>query len=450
MSGTLERHKTRAAISAAWGLFSALGLLMLGNGLLSTLLGIRAEFEGFATASTGFIMASYFAGFLFGSRFAPKILERVGHVRVFAALASLASAAPLVHSVLVTPAVWALMRLVFGFCMAGLYVVAESWLNQAADNTTRGRLLSVYMLVMMGGYGVSQAFIGIATAAEFRLFVLASLFVSMAVVPVSLSQGNAPAFRAPETLRLATAWKLAPLGIIGGLGSGIASGALVGIGPVYALRAGFTPGQVAWLMAAALMGSLVLQWPIGLMSDRIPRRRALLFVTVLAAAVAVLGAQSNEPGFIYMFAVMFLFGSLSYPMYSVALSHINDVIHISQAVAASSLFVFIVGLGALLGPIAAATAIDWLGPVGLFVVLAVTHALVGAYAAVHSVRRAPVPPDQQRPWRPFPARAGVVWGRVARYLPGNGSNGRSEQGEPTLPVSEPNALGQRPDGQLRP
>ena len=164
---TLERHKTSTAVTGAWGLFAALGLLMLGNGLLGTLLGIRSELEGFATPATGAVMASYYVGFLFGSRIAPKTMERVGHVRVFAALASLASASPLVHSVFIDPVLWGAMRFVFGFCMAGLYVVAESWLNQAATNKTRGRLLSVYMLVMMGGLGASQLLIGIADPTGF-------------------------------------------------------------------------------------------------------------------------------------------------------------------------------------------------------------------------------------------------------------------------------------------
>lgn len=424
MSETLQRTRTTSAIFAAWGLFTALGLLMLGNGLLGTVLGIRAELEGFATASTGVIMASYFAGFLFGSRLAPRILENVGHVRVFAGLASLASAAPLVHSVFVTPVVWAAMRLLFGFCMAGLYVVAESWLNQAADNQTRGRLLSVYMLVMMGGYAISQGFVTIATPSGFRLFVLASMFVSVAVVPISLSQGNAPPFRAPETLKFATAWRSAPVGIVGGIGSGFASGALVGIGPVYATRIGFSPAQVAVAMAAALIGSVILQWPIGLMSDRIPRRKALLIITIVAAAVAAVGAQTPRPSVWLLTAIMLVFGSFSYPLYSVALSHINDVVNPNQAVAASSLFVFVTGLGAIAGPLTAAVAIDWLGAVGFFTVLAVAHGAVGLFAVLRiSTRAAPVAPEEQRPWRPIPSRASGVIARLTKARRGPGSNG---------------------------
>jgi MFS family permease len=412
---TFERHKTSTAITGSWGLFAAVGLLMLGNGLLGTLLGIRSELEGFATTATGVVMASYFVGFLFGSRIAPKTMERVGHVRVFAALASLASASPLVHSVFVDPVLWGAMRFVFGFCMAGLYVVAESWLNQAATNETRGRLLSVYMLVTMGGLGTSQLLIGIAAPTGFKLFVLASLLVSLAVVPISLSQGRAPEFHAPETLRLAKVWQVAPLGIVGGIGAGVTSGALVAIGPVYATRIGFSSTEVAWVIGVALLGSLVWQWPIGLMSDRVPRRRAVLLITTLAAVVAAVGAQASTPGLGQLLVVMFFLGGLTFPMYSVVLSHINDVISYNQAVAASSLYVFVSGLGAILGPLLAALAIATIGAPGFFVVIGGAHALVAIYALFRiSVKPAAVGRDEQTPWRPFPARAGVVLARLTK------------------------------------
>ena len=421
---TLERHKTSTAITGAWGLFAALGLLMLGNGLLGTLLGIRSELEGFATTATGAIMASYYVGFLFGSRIAPKTMERVGHVRVFAALASLASASPLVHSVFIDPVVWGAMRFVFGFCMAGLFVVAESWLNQAATNKTRGRLLSVYMLVMMGGLGVSQLFIGIAAPTGFKLFVLASLFVSLAVVPISLSQGRAPEFHTPETLSAAKVWQVAPLGIVGGIGAGLTSGALLGIGPVYATRVGFSSTGVAWVIGAALLGSVVWQWPIGLMSDHIPRRRAILLITALGALVAAGGAQSDTPSLGYLLAIMFFLGGLTFPMYSVVLSHINDVISYNQAVAASSLYVFVSGLGAIMGPLLAAVAIDTIGASGFFVVIGGAHTAVAIYALVRiSIKPASVGRDEQTPWQPFPARAGVVLARLTKRRPGDGIRG---------------------------
>ena len=428
---TLERHKTSKAITGAWGLFAAMGLLMLGNGLLGTLLGIRSELEGFATTATGAVMASYYVGFLFGSRIAPKTMERVGHVRVFAALASLASASPLVHSIFIDPILWGAMRFVFGFCMAGLYVVAESWLNQAATNQTRGRLLSAYMLVMMGGLGAGQFLLGVAAPTGFRLFVLASLLVSLAVVPIALSQGKTPPFRAPETLRAAKVWEAAPLGIVGGIGAGLTSGALFAIGPVYATRVGFSSTEVAWVIGAALAGSLAWQWPIGLMSDHVPRRRAILVITALGALVAGAGAQSTTPSLTFLLLVMFFLGGLTFPLYSVVLSHINDVISYSQVVAASSLYVFVSGLGAILGPLLAAVAIDRIGVAGFFVVIGGAHAAVAVYALFRITVKPPaVSRDEQTPWRPFPARAGVVLARLTKVRrPANGTRPRGPNGK---------------------
>ncbi len=397
---------------------------MLGNGLLGTLLGIRSELEGFATASTGIVMASYYAGFLLASRIVPQTLEKVGHVRVFAALASLASASPLVHSVFVTPAVWSAMRFIFGFCMAGLYVVSESWLNQTATNETRGRLLSVYMLVMMGGLGVGQLFLGISSPSGFKLFVLASLFVSLAVVPITLSQGAGPEFHAIEPLKASELWKLAPLGIVGGLGVGITNGALVGIGPVYATRIGFGTGEVALIMGAALVGSVAWQWPIGHMSDHMPRRRALLLVTGLAAVVAALGSLTDTPSFGHLTLVMFLFGGLTFPMYSITLSHISDVVGTNQAVSASALYVFVGGIGAILGPLVAAWALETVGASGFFIVMAMTHALVGVFALYQiAVVDPPISPEQQKPWIPMPARASAVVTRLTKARRSN--NGKT-------------------------
>ena len=238
---------------------------MLGNGLLGTLLGIRAETAGFQTTVTGLVMGAYFAGFLAGSQLAPRFLDSVGHIRVFAGLASLASTAALIHALAVNPPLWAGMRLLSGFCMAGLYVVAESWLNDEATNENRGRLLSAYMVVMMGGIAASQLLIGVADTESFTLFVLSSVLVSMAIVPIALSASRAPDFTFRVTLRFREVWNVAPLGIVGGAVTGMANGALVGVGPVYATIVGMSPERVA-----IFIGTLVRRGCAPSTSDRRP------------------------------------------------------------------------------------------------------------------------------------------------------------------------------------
>ncbi|NNF65856.1 MAG: MFS transporter [Acidimicrobiia bacterium] len=375
---TLIKPNTGRTIAQSWGLFSALGLLMLGNGLLGTLLGVRAEFEGFATATTGIIMASYYVGFLAGSQLSAIYLGRVGHIRVFAALASLASTVALLHSIAVVPWFWSLLRLVTGFCLAGLYVVAESWLNDLGTNETRGRLLSMYMVTLMVGLAAAQLLLGLADPLGVRLFVLSSVLVSFAVLPVTLSIGTAPSFDLAPRMSLRAIWKEAPAGLMGGLVAGMAAGALFGMGAVYAVRVGLTPARLGIFMAAMLLGSVAFQWPIGHISDLVPRRRWMVVVTTLAAVAAFFTAEMPVDGW-QIYAAVFILGGLSFPLYSLSLSHVNDLLPYGQAAAASAAFVFVSGVGAIAGPVVGSFAIDTFGPRGLFWVVGLIHLMLAVF-----------------------------------------------------------------------
>ena len=393
--------------------------MMLGNGLLASLLGIRAEGEGFSGAAIGLIMAGYYAGFLAGSRIA-GFLRRVGHVRVFAALASLASTAVLLHALFVDEFVWIGMRLVFGFCQAGLYVVAESWLNADATNENRGKMMSWYMVVLMGGAAAGQMLLNLADTASFELFILASALVSLAVVPVSLSIGNAPSIvDLPPPLPTAEMWRRVPLGIVVSFGTGVAAGADFGMASVYGTRVGMTPGRVGLFVAAMMLGAIAFQFPIGALSDRMLRRRAMFIVTMVAAGVAVLGTIVDPLGWV-MLLVMFVFGGFSFPMYSLVLSHINDYMPVGQAVAASMQVVFWNGVGAIFGPLLSVIAMATLGPVGFFWILALVHALMGLFVVGRIISKEPLPLDEQRPWRRVPAAAGVVLSVLGRRRRKNG------------------------------
>ena len=207
-------------------------MIMLGNGLQASLLGIRAAAEQFTTETTGLIMSGYFLGFLAGAVITPRIVGNVGHVRVFAALASTASTAALVHAVFVDPLVWGVMRCATGFCYAGLYIVAESWLNDRSTNETRGSMLSVYMVVVLGGIAGGQFLLNLSDPNSFVLFVLASVLVSLALVPISVSVGPAPDFSAPTPVGIRALYRTSPLGVVGCLGVGVANGAIFSMGAV--------------------------------------------------------------------------------------------------------------------------------------------------------------------------------------------------------------------------
>jgi len=384
-----------AAIKSAWALFVGLGMLMLGNGLQNSLLGIRAGQEAFATEATGLIMACYYVGLLAGAVVTPKVVGKVGHVRVFAALASTASTAALLHAVFVDPWAWGGMRAVTGFCYAGLYIVAESWLNDRATNETRGTLLSVYMVVVLGGLAASQFLLNLADPNSFVLFALASVLVSMALVPISVSANPTPDFTAPEPLGLRALYRTSPLGTVGAVGTGMANASVYSMSAVYADAAGLSVPQIAVFVSASILGGMAFQWPIGRLSDKLDRRRVLTAVTFAAALAAMAAGAVAGGGLVALYAMMFLLGGMSLPMYSLCIAHTNDYLTPKQMVAASGTLMMVGGAGAVLGPVAVSLLMRETGPGGFFTCIAAVHAAIGLFALYRMTRRAPLPLAEQ-------------------------------------------------------
>lgn len=396
-----------AAIGTTWALFLGIGLMMLGNGLQGSLLGVRASLEGFTTVTTGLIMTGYYAGFLVGSVMGPRMVRRVGHIRAFAALASMASTSVLLHTIFLDAPTWVAMRVITGFCYAGLYVVAESWLNHQTTNETRGQLLSIYMVVTYGGAGGGQFLLNLADPGGFQLFIVVSVLVSLAVVPMLLSVQPQPRIEAPRPISLFGLYRISPLGVVSAFGTGMANGGLFGMGAVYAKTAGFSVPEIALFMAAAIFGGVALQWPIGWLSDRFDRRLVLTGVTLGAAvaayaAVSVTGVLAEVlPGW-SIFVVAALFGGLSLPMYSLGIAHTNDYLEPDQIVAASGGLVLVGGLGAILGPLAVSTVMEALGPTGFFWAMGVVHALIGAFAVYRMTARRARPLAEQGAFVAYP------------------------------------------------
>lgn len=411
--GPITVSTARTALLASWGLFAALTLLMVGNGLVGVLIGVRSELAGFDTTVTGLIMAAYFAGFLVGSRTTPGIMARVGHIRVFAGLSSLVAATALMHALIISPVTWMLLRVVFGFAMAGLYVVVESWLNDLVSNANRGRVMAVYMVVSMGGLSLGQLLIGFGDAVGPALFIVAGAVMTLAVAPISLSINDAPYFELPPKARYRDLWEQAPLGVITAIGAGIANGALIAMASVYATQVGLIGTRVGVFVAAAAVGSVVLQWPLGHLSDLIGRRKSILLVTFAAVGVGVLATGLDTGGW-GLIGAMFLLGGLSYPMYSLALSHVVDVLPPGQAVTGSVAVVFLTGVGSIFGPVSASVAMDAVGPDGFFWAIAVVHLAIGIYGLVSVARRPVVEDETIEPWLPIPARSTFVLRRNPR------------------------------------
>jgi MFS family permease len=386
-----------AAISSSWALLLGIGLIMLGNGLQVSLLGLRATVEGFPTTVTGIVMSGYYIGFLAGSILAPWAVKRVGHIRVFAALASLASVAALVPAVFVDPAVWTGMRILTGLSFAGIYVVTESWLNDRGTNANRGQLLSIYMVIVLGGLAGGQLLLNVASPGGYDLFILISILVSVALIPILLTATPAPMFDAPAPVGPVALFRISPLGVTGCFGTGLAHGAFFSMGAVYADQLGLSVAGISVFMGLYTVGGMVLQWPIGRLSDRLDRRRVMTGVTLLAAVVALISNQTATGDGILFFVLTCLFGGLSLPMYSLCLAHTNDHLRPDQLVAASSSLVLISGVGAVIGPLATSTAMSILGSGGFYNVLVAAHAAIGVFALYRMTRRASLPLDRQAP-----------------------------------------------------
>lgn len=399
--GLLARSST---VAATWALFLGLGFVMVGNGLQGSLLGVRSEAEGFGLTISGLIMAAYFAGFFAGSLYAERALAVVGHIRVFAALASLASSTVLIHAIFINPPVWFAMRFVFGLCMAGLYVVVESWLNELATNETRGKLLSVYMLVTMGGVAIGQLLLNVADTNGFTLFVLVSVLVSLALVPISLSATTGPRTAVPTRTSIAAVWKVVPTGLITSFLVGLSSGTLFAMSAIYASTVGMGPRRLPFFLAAPMVGALATQLPIGWISDRIPRRGVIFAVSVVAT-LASLAPITMRPGNNLVLVAMFVLGGTIFPLYSLGIAYTNDWLRPDQILGASGAQVRVNGGGAVLGPIVAAVAMSVFNPDWFFWTMAFGSALIAVWISyrIYVVEAAPI--ESQRRYVPFPSRA---------------------------------------------
>lgn len=396
------------AFRSAWALFLGLAFIMLGNGLQGSLVAIRAQMEIFDNTTTGLIMAGYFAGFFIGSWIVPYLVARVGHVRVFGALASLSSIAVLVFPVFVDPMVWLAMRVVTGIAYAGLYIVCESWLNDRATNETRGQMLSIYLIVMLMGMAGGQYLLNLYSPADFQLFTVVSVLVSLAVVPVLISASKTPDFETPERMGLFRLFKASPLGVISMIFVGVGTGAWMGMGPSYAYALDMSIAETSNLMSIYFVGGFLLTYPIGKMSDLIDRRSVIVVVALLGTAASAAMLFITGDGRILLYLCAALVGGATQPLYSLCISHTNDYLTQKQMVAASSSMVMANGVGAVIGPNVAGFGLERLGAAGLPWSLIVAHAAIAVYALWRMARRPAISNEDQGTFVAMPARMTAV------------------------------------------
>ncbi len=387
-----------SSITATWPLLLGMGVLMLGAGLQGTLLSLRATLEGFPTPVTGIIMSCYYVGYLAGTAAAPRLLRKIGHIRVFAALAAIASAAILVQAAFVQSFVWATMRLISGVCFAGIYVVAESWLNDRASHKNRGRLLALYMLVLYVGLGLAQFLIILASPSTTTPFMLVSVLISLSLVPIVVSAQHAPEPAVPRKVRYRELYRNSPLGVVAVSASGMISAIVFSMGPVYGRLSGLGNTGIATFMAISILAAVLTQYPVGRLSDRMDRRTVIAAVCALATIVAAcIAAFGGMPRALFLLLTA-LFSGSALTLYSLAVSHVNDKLEPTQMVAASSALLRLNGGAAAIGPVLAGSVIAAFGPSAYFATLGTLTGALTIYDLWRKARRRPVPAEQKGPF----------------------------------------------------
>lgn len=374
-------------LGRSWALLLGVFLLMVGNGLQGSLIGIRGSIESFSTGELSVITSAYFVGFLFGSRMAPEMIRRVGHVRVFAALGSFVSAVLILYPTITEPWAWVVLRVIFGFSFSGVYVTAESWLNDASTNETRGKALSLYMIVQMGGIVASQALLNVDDPAGYVLFVIPSVLVSLSFAPILLSVTPTPAFDTTKSMSFRELYSTSPTSVVGMFLMGAVFAAQFGMASIYATEAGLSIAQISVFISAIFIGGLVLQYPIGWASDRMDRRW-LIFGAAIGGLVASLIGLFFGSVFQILLVAAFLLGGFSNPLYALLIAYMNDYLEPEDMAAASGGLLFVNGLGAIVGPILTGWAMSQMGARGFWVYLLAVMVILALYVIFRMTQRA--------------------------------------------------------------
>ena len=389
----------------SWALFLGMGLIMLAHGYQGSLLGVRAVKEEFSLVATGFMLSGYYVGYFIGAKTIPTFILRVGHIRVFAAFASIASIVILIHSVLIHPFTWFVLRVITGISMVSIYTIAESWLNDRSTNKNRGSVLSIYMIILYGSMAGGMFFLNFSKPENFQPFILVSLFMSLALIPILLTKRKAPKFKKISGMSLKELYITSPLGMVGSLFYGTAQSALFSLLAVYAASMNFSIFEISFVTFLLAISGAVAQYPIGNLSDKFDRRLIIIYTTFGSALFAfcaiIASGQMYLPDglattkfWFYIFLILFSFCSL--PMFAIIFAHTNDFIPKEKFVAAGAGLQFAFGLGAISGPFFCSIFMNIIGSNGYFVFLIIFHLLIGIFAIYRmKIRTTKDNPDSQ-------------------------------------------------------
>ena len=396
------------AFRNVFGLLAGQGFLTLGSGLFGTLLAVNLVLRGVSPVWAGAVLAAYFVGFLAATVTAHMLISGVGHTRAFALFAAVAAVTALLHPLVGALAFWALLRLITGYCVAGLFMITESWLNARAADDERGEVLSLYTIVFYAALGCGQLLLGLGNPAGFPLFSLTSILFSLALVPVVIARAQAPVLEPPDRQHLARMMEVSPLSLTVATGTGVANGAFLALGPVFAMGLGMQPVAVGLFMGTALLAGLGMHWPLGWLSDRVDRRLVMGGIGLGAGAGATALFVAGMAGWPFLPLMGVLYGGLAFPLYAQAVAHANDYAEPGEFASISAGLLLAHGVGAALAPLVAGVAMSNFGLPALFVVCGGVMIVLGAFALYRRQLRAALPVPQQTPFAFLPPTTPVT------------------------------------------
>ncbi len=389
-------------------LLGGLSLLLIGYGLLGTLLGVRATIEQLSNIQTGLVMMGYYLGYIIGTLSGPGIVQRVGHIRTFAAFASLGAATTLMFGLLTGTGWWFLFRVLNGVAMVGLYMVVESWLNEKTPASSRGRVFAVYMITTLLALASGQFLLLVYDPATLAPFALATVLIVLAIIPIAVTRVAEPSIDTHSHLPLMRLFRLSPLGVAGVIIAGMVNGAFWGMTPVFGARLNMSSGEIAGLMSATIVGGALLQLPIGHLSDHHDRRRILILVSLAAGITAIIAGLTVHRELSLLMVVVFIYGGLMFSVYAISVAHTNDHLQPGQVLGATRGLLLLYGLGALAGPSAGGWIMDRFGAVGLPYFSAGMLFLPVIYGLYRMTQRDAPPLEQQAEFVPLARTSPVV------------------------------------------
>ena len=394
-------------IRTTWPLFLGIFFIGLGNGLQGTLSSWRADFEGFSVLTTGLIMSGFFIGALASSMLSPKQIEKTGQIRTYAAYASIASTAILIQILFIEPPIWFVARFLSGFCIVGIMIIVEGWLNSISSNENRGQIFSIHMIVVWGGLALGQGLFVVDDPAGVSLFLLASILLSVSLIPILLTEIKAPETDVQESLGLKALWKASPSGVATIGLSGLASAGFFGVGTIYAVKAGLSVSETALFMTLFIGFGAVSQWPLGWLSDKVDRRKVILLCCASVISICIVLVSFEFTSTIHLI-LSALVGAFTLPLYSIGVAQANDRLEPKQMISASGTIVLVFSVFAVLGPFTMSYFLELFEMLGFMIYMGIVHSIIAVTVLMMMMINQDVDESEQTDFQVMGQRPSVV------------------------------------------